>query len=61
MDNKLKTILKMPKHTKKLDNIHIYKVPYRNDLSIVPIQVQPIARLLEGYLVVVYKLINPFI
>ena len=60
MDIKLKTILKIPKHTKKSD-IHIYKVPYINVLSIVPLHVQPITRLLEGYPFIVYELVRPFL
>ena len=61
MDNQLKTILKIPKHTKNSYNIHIYKVPYINDLSIVLIQVQPITRFPEGYPVIVYELVIPFL
>ena len=47
--------------TLKKSNIHIYKVPYINVLSIVPLQVQPIARFPEGYPVIVYELVSHFL
>ena len=61
LDTKLKTILKILKHTEKVNNVHIYKVLYMNVLGIVPLQVQPIARLLEGDSVIIHKLIGPFL
>ena len=58
--HKLKIILKVPKNTEKSNNVHIYKVPYMNDLGIVPLQVQPIARLPEGDSIIIHQLIGPF-
>ena len=45
----------------KVKNVHIYKVPYTSDLSIVPLQVQPIASFSGGDSIIIYKLIHPFL
>ena len=37
IDIKLKIILKVPKHTEKSKDIHIYKILSKRDLGIVPL------------------------